>query len=224
MKSCTIDLPSGGMPVTVLAGDVSASGAYSFQTTAYTLAKDTGKPTGTISYYTNYSNGVILAADQYEYWQKQPITAVVTCSDKTTAGTEGKLDGSGCACSQTLQGDATELQYWSQGVPDTDTNIGPDIMKYSRVMTNNSGALSPVRVMDTANNISLESFAPDFGVDSTPPKLTASTSGSTVTLTFTDNDIGASGFWKPLSAFGDTLPTGVLKGTTTSSNAIVYRI
>lgn len=217
------------MPVTVLAGDVSASGA-SFQTTAYTLAKDTGKPTGTISYYTNYSNGVILASDQYEYWQKQPITAVVTCSDKAATDASGQptrsgeLDGSGCACSQTLQGDATELQYWSQGVPDTDTNIGPDIMKYSRVMTNNSGALSPVRVIDTANNISIESFAPDFGVDSTPPKLTATTSGSTITLAFTDNDTGASGFWKPLSAFGDVLPTGVLKGTTASNNAIVYRI
>ena len=97
-------------------------------------------------------------------------------------------------------------------------------MKYSRVMDNNSGALSPVRVIDTANNISIESFAPDFGVDSTPPKLTATTNGSNVTLSFTDNHTGASGFWKPLSAFGDVLPNGGFKGTTTASNAIIYRI
>ena len=223
VKTCTIDLPSGGMPVTILAGDVT-NGVYSFQTTAYTLAKDTGKPTGTISYYTNYSNGVTLASDQYEYWQKQPVTAVITCTDKTTSNASGEQDGSGCACSQTLEGSATELQYWSQGVPSSNTNIGPDVMTYSRIMENNSGALSPVRVIDTANNISDQSFAPDFGIDSTPPILTATTSGSTVTLTFTDNHTGASGFWKPLSAFGDTLPTGVLKGTTASNNAIVYRI
>lgn len=207
----------------ILAGDVT-NGTYSFQTTAYTLARDTGKPTGSISYYTNYSNGVTLASDQYDYWQKQPITAVITCTDRTSANTSGEQDGSGCACSQTLQGDATELQYWSQGVPSTNTNIGPDIMTYSRIIANNSGALSPLRVVDTANNISDQSFAPDFGIDSTPPKLTATTSGSTITLSFTDNHAGASGFWKPLSAFGDTLPTGVLKGTTTSNNAIIYRI
>ncbi|MCB9807026.1 hypothetical protein H6768_04020 [Candidatus Peribacteria bacterium] len=45
-----------------------------------------------------------------------------------------------------------------------------------------------------------------------------------MTLTFTDNHIGASGFWKPLSAFGDTLPSGVLRGTTANNSAILYRI
>ena len=70
------------MPVTIFAGDASGGNNYSFQTTVYTIAKDTGAPVGTIAYYTNFSNGIMLSQDQYEYWQRQPITAVITCSDK----------------------------------------------------------------------------------------------------------------------------------------------
>jgi len=72
------------MPVTIFAGDSSGGNNYSFQTTVYTIARDTGKPVGTIAYYTNFSNGITLSQDQYEYWQRQPITAVITCSDKTS--------------------------------------------------------------------------------------------------------------------------------------------
>ena len=247
VKTCSIALPSGSI-VPIFVGDTTTgttsgtsgtSGTtatnYSFQTTAYTLTKDTGKPTGTVAYYTNYSGGVTLSPDQYAYWQKQPITAVITCSDKTTAGTEGKLDGPSCACSPSLTATApistatqAEIDQWSLGIPSGDTNIGPDVMTYSRVITNNSGALAAIRVQDSASNISDQSFSPDFGIDSTPPKLTATTTGTsgsaTITLSFTDNASTDSGFWKPLSAFNDVLPDGVLRGTTASSNAILYRI
>jgi len=140
VKTCTMQLPTGGTPVTIFAGDATTTNNttnYSFQTTAYTLRKDTGKPTGTIAYYTNYSNGVTLSQDQYEYWQKQPITAVITCTDKasTTATgeptTAGETDGSGCACSNTLTtnnatptaAEQLEIDQWSLGIPSSNTNI-----------------------------------------------------------------------------------------------------
>ncbi|MCB9807027.1 hypothetical protein H6768_04025 [Candidatus Peribacteria bacterium] len=44
-------------------------------------------------------------------------------------------------------------------------------MTYSRVITNNNTALSALKVQDNAHNISDESFSPDFGIDSTPPKM-----------------------------------------------------
>lgn len=140
VKTCSIQLPSGGTPVTIFAGDATTTNNttnYSFQTTAYTLRKDTGKPTGTIAYYTNYSNGVTLSPDQYEYWQKQPITAVITCTDKASTSatgepaTAGETDGSGCACSNTLTtnnatstaAEQLEIDQWSLGIPSSNTNI-----------------------------------------------------------------------------------------------------
>lgn len=141
VKTCTMQLPTGGAPVTIFAGDATTNNNttnYSFQTTAYTLKKDTGKPTGSIAYYTNYSNGVTLSQDQYDYWQKQPITAVITCTDKaaTSATGEptqsGETDGSGCACAQTLTNltdttptaaEQAEIDQWSYGLPSTNTNI-----------------------------------------------------------------------------------------------------
>lgn len=64
--------------------------------------QDSGKPNGSITYYTNYSNGVMLSPLHYEYWQKQPITAVITCRDVTTNNESGEKDGSHCACASTL--------------------------------------------------------------------------------------------------------------------------
>jgi hypothetical protein len=244
VKTCTIQLPSGGTPVTIFAGDATTTNNttnYSFQTTAYTLRKDTGKPTGTIAYYTNYSNGVTLSPDQYEYWQKQPITAVITCTDKAATSatgeptTAGETDGSGCACSNTLTtnnptptaAEQLEIDQWSLGIPSSNTNIWPDVMTYSRVIANmNNATTTPpaVKVQDSANNKSAQSFQPDFGIDSTAPKLVATKTANSVTLAFTDNHPGASGFWKPASAFNETLPAGVLRGTTAGNNSILYRI
>jgi len=90
-------------------------------------------------------------------------------------------------------------------------------------MNNVSSVASQVRVQDTATNIG-SSFAPDFGIDSLPPKLEASKTTNSVTLTFTDNHTGASGIWK----FSDTVPVGtaaspqIYKGG--ANNAILYRI
>lgn len=96
-------------------------------------------------------------------------------------------------------------------------------MTYSRVITNNNGALASVKVQDAANNKSDQAFTPDFGIDSTAPKLVATKTGNSVTLAFTDNHPGASGFWKPLSAFNDALPSGVSRGATPSDKSILYR-
>jgi len=90
-------------------------------------------------------------------------------------------------------------------------------------MNNVNSVTSQVRVQDTANNLSDQTFAPDFGIDSLPPKLEASKTSNSVTLTFTDNQVGASGIWK----FSDTVPVGtatspqIYKGG--ANNAILYR-
>jgi hypothetical protein len=88
---------------------------------------------------------------------------------------------------------------------------------------NNTGTPPPVRVRDTASNISDQTFTPDFGIDSTPPKLDASKTTNSVTLTFTDNHLGASGLWK----FSDNVPVGtatspqIYKGG--ANNVVLYR-
>jgi len=96
-------------------------------------------------------------------------------------------------------------------------------MTYSRVITNNNGALAPLKVQDSAANKSTQSFQPDFGIDSTPPKLIATKTGSSVTLSFSDNGTEESGIWK----FTDSIPVPtatspqIYKGG--ANNAILYR-
>lgn len=90
---------------------------------------------------------------------------------------------------------------------------------------NNATTTPPaVKVQDSASNKSVQSFQPDFGIDSTAPKLVATKTTNSVTLSFTDNHVGASGFWKPASAFNEILPAGVSRGTTANDKAILYRI
>lgn len=199
-------LPTGGMPVTVFSGD-----ANSFQTTLYTLSRDTQSPTGTLEYFTNYSANTKLDASQYDVWQKQPITAVITCTDQP-----GTSDGSSCSCASSLKNDTNGI--WSLGVRSTNTSIGPDIMKYSRVLSN-STAVAPyaVTVHDTAGNIG-PAYTPNIGVDTVPPKVTASISGTTVTLNVSDSSDGGSGLWKPNTG----IPSGVDKNIPTG--AILYRV
>lgn len=68
-------------------------------------------------------------------------------------------------------------------------------MKYSRVLVNNSTISSSVSVEDTAKNIG-NSYTTQVGVDTIPPKVTASISGTTVTLNVSDPAEGGSGLWK----------------------------
>ena len=49
-------------------------------------------------------------------------------------------------------------------------------MTYSRVINNNKGALISLKVKDTAGNKSTAPLTANFGIDSTEPKLTATTS------------------------------------------------
>ena len=92
VKTCTVNLPTGGFPVTIFAGDT-----QSFQTTVYTLTHDSQPPQGTLSYYTNYGSRTLLDTTQSSFWQRQPVTAAITCTDMP-----GISDGSDCACAATL--------------------------------------------------------------------------------------------------------------------------
>ena len=163
------------MPVTVFTGDTQTS----FQTTLYTLSRDTQSPTGTLEYFTDYSAKTKLDPSQYELWQRQSITAEITCTDQP-----GKSDGKSCSCASSLKNDTNGI--WSLGVRSTDISMGPDIMKYSRVLTN-STSVTPyaVTVHDTAGNIG-PAYTPNIGVDTVPPKVTASISGTNVTLKISD--------------------------------------
>lgn len=81
--------------------------ANSFQTTIYSLTKDTQIPTATIE-YTTLNGGTRLDANQYQLWQKQPIKVAITCNDQP-----GISDGSNCACASTLYNDVNGM--WSFG-------------------------------------------------------------------------------------------------------------
>jgi len=93
-------------------------------------------------------------------------------------------------------------------------------MTYSRVINNNKGALISLKVQDTAGNKSTSPLTANFGIDSTPPRLTATKTTNSVTLNFVDNGSEDSGIWKS----HDTTPvnTGILKGG--ENNKILYRI
>ncbi len=133
--------------MTLFAGDIGPTGTSSFQTTVYSLTKDEITPEGSIKYYTNYSQNTELNPTQHQYWQKQSITAVITCTDRP-----GMSDGSSCSCAPTLNGDTNGL--WSLGQRSTDIAIGPDVMTYSRTLINSTPiSTTSVRVQDTANNI-----------------------------------------------------------------------
>jgi hypothetical protein len=202
VRTCTISLPSGGGLVTLFSGD-----ANSFQTTVYSLTKDTQNPTGTLQYFTNYSAGTQLDSTQHQFWQKQSLTAVITCTDLP-----GQSDGSSCACAPTLRNDPNG--FWSLGQRNSNTTIGPDNMTYSRVFLNNSAISSAVSVQDTAGNIGT-THTTQIGVDTVPPKVTASISGTTVILNVSDPSEGGSGLWKATSS----MPSGVSK-----TGSVIYRI
>ena len=72
-------------------------------------------------------------------------------------------------------------------------------------------------VLDTAGNVG-PSYTPDIGVDTVPPKVTASISGTTVTLNVSDSSDGGSGLWKP----NNGIPTGVNKIQQQALFSIVY--
>ena len=207
VKTCTVVLPTGGAPVTIFAGD-----RNSFQTTVYTLTSDTQAPTGSIAYYTNYSAGTQLNQSQYTSWQKQPTTAVITCTDQP-----GTSDGSNCACAPTLQGDTNNL--WSPGLRSTIMGVGPDVMTYSRLLYENSANLYSVNVQDTAGNIG-PAFAPQIGIDTVPPKVTGSISGNNVTLSAVDPGAG-SGLWKANVSLPDPTATGIKENP---NSVILYHI
>lgn len=110
IKNCTLLLPTGNVPVTVFGGENNV-----FQTTRYTLERDTQAPSASIAYYAKNGNGSPLT--NLEYWQNQPATAVITCTDAP-----GASDGTNCACAMNLDGDTDAL--WSIGVPNSDASLG----------------------------------------------------------------------------------------------------
>lgn len=177
VKTCTINLPSVGGPITLFSGDKGDNKTYSFQTTVYAITRDTGKPVLSHAYYTDYTHGIQLSADQESYWQRQPVTAEIICSDTTSTGAPGKEDGSNCACASILSGTQSEVDLWSLGSPSSGTSDGPDIMRYIRRIANNIGTLTSLEVKDTAGNVSDNSWGPNIGIDSTPPKLQVTSSG-----------------------------------------------
>lgn len=207
VKTCTIPLPSWGDPVTLFSGD-----ANSFQTTLYSLTRDQIPPTGSVEYFTNYSAGTKLQPSQYSYWQKQPITAVVTCNDRP-----GSSDGSGCACASTLQESGTEL--WSPGKPHSNPKTGPDVMTYTRVFSQWYSVTS-VSVRDTAGLVS-SPMSVAIGVDSVAPKVQINipTTGGSFSMTVQDPAEWWSGLWKPGSL--RPLPAGVLRFPTAPS--VLYK-
>ncbi len=173
VTTCTLILPTGGLPVTVFSGD-----ANSFQTTLYSLTRDTIPPTASIAYFTQ--NNAQLDPSQYALWQRQPVNAVITCTDKP-----GKSDGSNCACASTLL-ETGGQQFWSSGIPSSNPKEGADVMSYSRLFINNSTGPASVTVRDTAGNATPISVT-NIGVDSVAPKITVTTpSANRVTISVTD--------------------------------------
>jgi hypothetical protein len=80
-------------------------------------------------------------------------------------------------------------------------------MTYSRILFNNTNTSYAVNVQDTAGNIGTPQSL-QVGVDTVPPKVTATRSNTTVTLSVSDPAEGGSGLWKAASSVANVTKNG----------------
>lgn len=181
---CTTQLPNGET-VELFSGD------RSLQTTAYTVRKDRDKPEiSEVKYYLDDTRTTPIT--DATLWQKKNIFAEVTCIDRP-------LDESlACACAPSVDPSSSDSTAWSTGTPDS--NLGGDIMRYTRVISTSVSGQT-VRVIDTASNKSQTARTMNLGIDAEAPKVTLTDTGAannkTLTINVTDS---LSKIWKTTTA------------------------
>ena len=110
-----------------------------------------------------------------------PVTLVARCNDQP-----GISDGDECACAPETLSDPT---LWTRGVPHA--QFGPDIMYYTRTISASISNIS-AQVKDTAGNPSNISPQISLNIDTQPPVVAVTETGSgasrTIQLSVTDTN------------------------------------
>lgn len=161
---------NNGQQYTILAADspnpATANPINSLQTTTYTVKKDSTNPELLpLELYLNPN--LTLQVTDFDRWYNVPVTLVARCSDKP-----GISDGDECACASQTSSDAA---FWSPGVPHT--QFGPDIMYYARTISTSTNNIT-AQVKDTAGNLSNISPQISLNIDTQPPIVAITETGS----------------------------------------------
>lgn len=157
---------NNGQQYTILAADAGGSPINSLQTTTYTVKKDSTKPDLLpLELYLNPT--LTLQVTDFDRWYNVPLTLVARCNDQP-----GISDGDECACASEMVSNPT---LWSPGIAHSE--FGPDIMHYTRTIST-STSLITAQVKDTAGNLSDISPQISLNIDTQPPEVEATQSGS----------------------------------------------
>lgn len=205
--SCQATLANGEY-YDIYAADSNGNKINSLQTQTRTVQRDTDRPKlDPIRYYTDSS---LTTPVTTETWSNKPIIAVAVCRDTPTT------ESASCACSQFVDDLTTNKPEWARGVYHGTVDIGADLLRYTRVISERI-VDQDVVVVDTAQNTSTPVQKISANIDTEAPEMTVSSPGTAatrdVTLTVEDS---ISKIWKTTIA-PTTTPA------TTNTQGIIWR-
>lgn len=204
--SCKATLANGEY-YDIYAADLNGNKINSLQTQTRTVQRDIDPPKlDSIKYYTDASLITPITPDT---WYNKTVTAVAVCRDTPTT------ESASCACSQFVDDLTTNKPEWARGVYHGTVDIGADLLRYTRVISERI-VDQDVVVVDTAGNKSTPVQKVSASIDTDAPAITPSESGTgttrDVTLTATDT---VSKIWKTTTA-----PS---TGGATNTQGIIWR-
>lgn len=172
----------------IYAADSNGNKINSLQTQTRTIQRDNDLPKlDPIKYYTDSSLTTEVTPGT---WSSEPVTAVAVCRDAPTT------ESASCACAQFVDDLTTNKPEWTRGVYHGTVDIGADLLRYTRVISERV-VDQDVVVVDTAGNKSTPVQKVSASIDADAPVMTISESGTGATrdviLTATDN---VSKIWK----------------------------
>lgn len=190
----------------IYAADTNGNKINSLQTQTRTVQRDNDAPKlDPIKYYTDNSLTTEITPG---IWSGKPVTAVAVCRDAPTT------ESASCACAPLVHDSTTDKSEWTPGVYHGTVDIGADLLRYTRVISERV-VNQDVVVVDTAGQLSNKQTL-SASIDTDGPVVDASETGAgatrDVTLTATDN---VSKIWKTTIA-----PT---TGSATNTQGIIWR-
>lgn len=207
--ACTATLNNGEY-YDIYAADSNGNKINSLQTQARTVERDNTPPTlGPLKYYTDNSLSLEVPTGT---WSNKPVTAVAVCVDAPTT------ESVSCSCAKLVDDTTTQKDKWNPGVYHGTVDIGADLLRYTRIITESIPAGQTVRVVDTAGNKSILPAQPlQVNIDTDAPDMLITESSTTapvrdVILTATDP---LSKIWK--ATLAPTTPAA------TNTQGIIWR-
>lgn len=205
--SCKATLANGEY-YDIYAADLNGNKINSLQTQTRTVQRDIDPPKlDSIKYYTDASLITPITPDT---WYNKTVTAVAVCRDTPTT------ESASCACAPLVHSSTTQYDKWEPGVYHGTVDIGADLLRYTRYISE-TVVNQDVVVADTAGNTSTPAQKVSAYIDTEAPVMAIPTESGTgairdVTLTATDN---VSKIWKTTTA--------PATGGATNTQGIIWR-